>query len=87
MPLQIFHQISHRMHTCILHLMTSVTGSGLDNSFLFCKLLLEENSTAEESITSSVIVALQCSEQFNAWKANFVVNHSGLPKIENLIKM
>lgn len=66
--------------------MTSVTGSGLDNSFLFCKLLLEENSTAEDS-TAEESITLQCSEQFNAWKANFVVNHSGLPKIENLIKM
>lgn len=66
--------------------MTSVTGSGLDNSFLFCKLLLEENSTAEDS-TAEESITLQCSEQFNAWKTNFVVNHSGLPKIENLIKM
>lgn len=38
--------------------MILVIGSGLDNLFLFCKLLFEENSIVEELIISLVIVVL-----------------------------
>lgn len=45
------------MYICIfLYLMILVIGSGLDNLFLFCKLLFEENSIVEDSIVEELII-------------------------------